>query len=101
MEKLKLEIAEQNLEKILDMECRLIPLLLEMRWRGVRVDEEKADSVSKALSLQEQKIMVEIKRQYGDEVNLWANASLQSILKRIKYGFLEQQKVCLVFKKTG
>ena len=85
--KLKLEIAEQNLEKILDMECRLIPLLLEMRWRGVRVDEEKADSVSKALSLQEQKIMVEIKRQYGDEVNLWANASLQSIFEKNKIWF--------------
>ena len=85
--KLKLEIAEQNLEKILDMECRLIPLLLEMRWRGVRVDEEKADTISKQLSLKEQKIMVEIKRQYGAEVNLWANASLQSIFEKNKIWF--------------
>ena len=85
--KLKLEIAEQNLEKILDMECRLIPLLLEMRWRGVRVDEEKADTISKQLSLKEQKIMVEIKRQYGSEVNLWANASLQSIFEKNKIWF--------------
>tara|TARA_R110000787_G_scaffold20958_8_gene62311 strand:+ start:394 stop:2259 length:1866 start_codon:yes stop_codon:yes gene_type:complete len=82
--KLKIEVAEQNLESILDMECRLIPLLLEMRWRGVRVDEEKAETVSKQLSLQEQKIMVEIKRQYGSEVNLWANASLQAIFEKNK-----------------
>ena len=85
--KLKLEIAEQNLEKILDMECRLIPLLLEMRWRGVRVDEEKADTISKQLSLKEQKIMVEIKRQYGSEVNLWVNACLQSIFEKNKIWF--------------
>ena len=97
--KLKLEIAEQNLEKILDMECRLIPLLLEMRWRGVRVDEEKADSVSKALSLQEQKIMVEIKRQYGDEVNLWANASLQSIFEKNKLWFPRTAKGMPSFQK--
>ena len=97
--KLKLEIAEQNLEKILDMECRLIPLLLEMRWRGVRVDEEKADSVSKALSLQEQKIMVEIKRQYGDEVNLWANASLQSIFEKNKIWFPRTAKGMPSFQK--
>lgn len=97
--KLKLEIAEQNLEKILDMECRLIPLLLEMRWRGVRVDEEKADSVSKALSLQEQKIMVEIKRQYGDEVNLWANASLQRIFEKNKIWFPRTAKGMPSFQK--
>ena len=97
--KLKLEIAEQNLEKILDMECRLIPLLLEMRWRGVRIDEEKADSVSKALSLQEQKIMVEIKRQYGDEVNLWANASLQSIFEKNKIWFPRTAKGTPSFQK--
>ena len=97
--KLKLEIAEQNLEKILDMECRLIPLLLEMRWRGVRVDEEKADTISKQLSLKEQKIMVEIKRQYGSEVNLWANASLQSIFEKNKIWFPRTAKGMPSFQK--
>jgi len=81
-DKLKIEIAEQNLDKILDMECRLIPMLLEMRWRGVRVDEEKAETVSKKLSIEEQKIQVEIKRKYGSDVNLWANASLQKIFDK-------------------
>jgi len=97
--KLKLEIAEQNLENILDMECRLIPLLLEMRWRGVRIDEEKADSVSKKLSLQEQKIMVEIKRQYGSEVNLWANVSLQGIFEKNKIWYPRTAKGTPSFQK--
>ena len=77
--KLKLEIDSQDLNKILEMESRLIPLLLEMRWRGVRVDQDKAGEVSEKLSKEEQKIQVEIKRKYGSDVNLWANASLQSI----------------------
>ena len=97
--KLKVEIAEQNLEPILDMECRLIPLLLEMRWRGVRVDEEKADTISKQLSLQEQKIMVEIKRQYGAEVNLWANASLQAIFEKNKIWYPRTEKGMASFQK--
>ena len=63
--KLKIEIQEQNLDKILTMESRLIPLLIEMRWRGVRVDENKAEQVSEQLSKEEQKIQVEIKRRYG------------------------------------
>ena len=81
-EKLKLELREQNLEPIYEMECKLIPLLLEMRWRGVRVDEQKAEDVSKNLSLQEQKLQIEIKRKYGEDVNLWANASLQKIFDK-------------------
>ena len=78
-EKLKVELREHNSESIFEMECKLIPLLLEMRWRGVRVDETKAEEIGETLSKEEQKIQVEIKRKYGNEVQLWANASLQNI----------------------
>ena len=81
-EKLRMELREQNLEPIYEIECKLIPLLLEMRWRCVRVDEQKAEDVSKNLSLQEQKLQIEIKRKYGEDVNLWANASLQKIFDK-------------------
>ena len=97
--KLKLEIAEQELEKILEMESKLVPLLLEMRWRGVRVDEEKAEVVSKQLSTEEQKIQVEIKRKYGSDVNLWANASLESIFEKNKLWFPRTEKGMASFQK--
>jgi len=98
-QKLKIEVQEQGLEKILDMECRLIPLLLEMRWRGVRIDEQKADDVSKKLSIEEQKLQVEIKRKYGAEVNLWANASLQAIFEKNKIWFPRTAKGMASFQK--
>ena len=98
-QKLKLEVKEQSLEKILDMECRLIPLLLEMRWRGVRIDEQKADDVSKKLSIEEQKLQVEIKRKYGAEVNLWANASLEAIFEKNKIWFPRTAKGMASFQK--
>ena len=91
-EKLKLELREQNLEPIYEMECKLIPLLLEMRWRGVRVDEQKAEDVSKNLSLQEQKLQIEIKRKYGEDVNLWANASLQKIFDKNNLAYPRTEK---------
>ena len=80
--KLEEQIKEQDLEKVLDMELSLIPLLIEMRWKGVRVDTNKADEVSSRLSKEEQLIQVEIKRKYGSDVNLWANASLQNIFDK-------------------
>ena len=97
--KLKLEIAEQGLENILKMESKLIPLLLEMRWRGVRVDEEKAQQVSKKLSTEEQKIQIEIKRKYGSDINLWANASLQNIFEKNKLWFPRTEKGMASFQK--
>ena len=97
--KLKLEIAEQELERILEMESKLVPLLLEMRWRGVRVDEEKAEVVSKQLSTEEQKIQVEIKRKYGSDVNLWANASLESIFEKNKLWFPRTEKGMASFQR--
>ncbi len=97
--KLKIEIDEQGLQKILEMESKLIPLLLEMRWRGVRVDEEKAEQVSKKLSTEEQKIQVEIKRKYGSDVNLWANASLQNIFEKNKIWFPRTAKGMASFQK--
>ena len=98
-DKLKIEIAEQNLDKILDMECRLIPMLLEMRWRGVRVDEEKAETISKKLSIEEQKIQVEIKRKYGSDVNLWANASLQKIFDKNDLWYPRTEKGMASFQR--
>ena len=98
-EKLKLEIQEQNLEQIYDLECRLIPLLIEMRWRGVRVDEEKADQISKDLSLKEQKLLVEIKRKYGEDVNLWANASLQKVFDKNNLPYPRTEKGMASFQR--
>ena len=97
--KLKAEVVAQDLEKILAMECRLIPLLLEMRWRGVRIDEERAEQVSKQLSTEEQKLQVEIKRKYGAEVNLWANASLQEIFDKNKLWYPHTEKGMASFQK--
>jgi len=98
-EKLKLEIQEQNLEQIYDLECSLIPLLIEMRWRGVRVDEEKADQLSKDLSLKEQKLLVEIKRKYGEDVNLWANASLQKVFDKNNLPYPRTEKGMASFQR--
>ena len=97
--KLKLEISDQNLDSILEMECKLIPLLLEMRWRGVRINENKADEVSEKLSKEEQKIQVEIKRKYGSDVKLWANASLQAVFDKNDLWYPKTEKGMASFQR--
>jgi DNA polymerase I-like protein with 3'-5' exonuclease and polymerase domains len=96
---LKLEISEQNLENMLEMESKLLPLLLEMRWRGVKVDEKRAEQVSEQLSKEEQKIQVEIKRKYGSDVKLWANASLKAIFDKNDLWYPTTEKGMASFQK--
>ena len=44
---LKVEIQKQNLNDIFQLETDLLPILIEMKWKGVRVDMERADQVKK------------------------------------------------------
>ena len=73
----KKRIEIEGLQKIYDLECDLIPLLIEMRWRGVRIDTDRAEQTSEQLSKKEQQLLVEIKRRFGVNVDIWASASIQ------------------------
>ena len=73
----KSRIEIEGLQTIYDLECDLIPLLIEMRWRGVRIDTDRAEQTSEQLSKKEQQLLVEIKRRFGVNVDIWASASIQ------------------------
>jgi DNA polymerase I-like protein with 3'-5' exonuclease and polymerase domains len=73
----KKRIEIEGLETIYDLECDLIPLLIEMRWRGVRIDTDRAEQTATEMSKKEQQLLVEIKRRFGVSVDIWASASIQ------------------------
>ena len=73
----KKRIEIEGLQKIYDLECDLIPLLIEMRWRGVRIDTDRAEQTATEMSKKEQQLLVEIKRRFGVSVDIWASASIQ------------------------
>jgi len=49
-EKQMAKVKEERLEDVLDIETRLIPMMMAMRWRGVRVDVDRAASLDEELS---------------------------------------------------
>jgi DNA polymerase I-like protein with 3'-5' exonuclease and polymerase domains len=49
LEKQRPLLKTEGLEELFEMECGLIPLLLDMRFRGVRIDEAKAQITAKWL----------------------------------------------------
>lgn len=69
-------LKEQSLESVYQMEMDLIPLILEMRFEGVRVDLDKADQLRTEWRHKEQELEHELHRMTGMAVNVWAAASI-------------------------
>lgn len=71
------EMKKQNLFLIYDLEWQLIPILLEMRFKGVRVDLEKADKYSKEWKIKEEKLRMSLKKEIGYDIDVFSPQALE------------------------
>lgn len=72
----KVELEKQNLWHLFEMETRLLPMLLAMRMRGVRVDLKKAEQLRDKFVKDKVKIERAARRLAGRDVQIWAAASI-------------------------
>ena len=70
----------------------VIPLLLDMRWKGVRVDLEKAEKINKKLTNEENKLLEGIHKEYGIAPDLWAAASVATVFDRAGLSYPRTEK---------
>ena len=70
-QRFKHEIASQSLETIWDLESKLLPILIKMRMKGIRVDTEKASILQKDFSSKEKTILLKIKKLIGKDIDIW------------------------------
>jgi DNA polymerase I-like protein with 3'-5' exonuclease and polymerase domains len=82
-DRLKVEISSQDLTHIFNLETSLIPLMVEMRARGVRVDLDKAEIARKGLRSKVQDIKTFIKDKTGVAIEPWAAASVQQVFEAL------------------
>ena len=75
---------KKTLENIFDIETRLFPCLVDMRFLGVRVDEEKAKVFGDTLKKEQAAILKTIKKETGIDVDIWAADSIQPLLDHQK-----------------
>jgi len=90
--RMKIELSDQNLWPIFDTETKLFPCLVDMRFKGVRVDVEKADIIKKQLIEKENKILNKIKDLTGVSVELWAAASIAKVFDALKLPYDRTEK---------
>ena len=90
---LQLPILEkEELIRVMKMESRLIPLLLSMRQKGVRVDIAKAEKLRDTLVKKQDQVQAELNSIAGQEVNVWANASIAKAYEKESIPFLRTAK---------
>jgi DNA polymerase I-like protein with 3'-5' exonuclease and polymerase domains len=77
------EIQKQNLQNVFDLETQLFPCLLDMKFKGVRVDIEKAKLLKQQLTNQEQEILLKVKAETGIEPQIWAARSIATVFDKL------------------
>src|SRR5210317_70770 len=73
----------KTLENIFDIETRLFPCLVEMSFKGIRVDEEKTKTFGKEITKQKDKIIKTIEEETGIKVDVWASDSIKPLLDKL------------------
>ena len=83
-ERMQQELTTQDLWDIFNVETDLFPCLVDMKFKGVRVDLEKAYKIKKDLVKEEKQYLKKIKDDTGLDVEIWAAASIAKVFDKLK-----------------
>jgi DNA polymerase I-like protein with 3'-5' exonuclease and polymerase domains len=86
------EMQKQSLQNVFDLETQLFPCLLDMKFKGVRVDIEKAKLLKQQLTNQEQEILLKVKQETGIEPQIWAARSIATIFEKLRLPYERTEK---------
>jgi len=91
-QRLKVELYNQELMDVFTLETKLFPCLVDMRFKGVRVDLEKASNIKKNLMDRESKIVSKIKDLTGVDVEIHAARSIAKAFDKLKLPYDRTEK---------
>ena len=97
---LKIELEKQDLWSIWRLETGLIPCLLDMRSKGVRVDLDKAEQNKRIIRKETDSLRMIIKKESGMDVDIWAAASIQKMFEKMNMDFPVTEKGSPSFTKS-
>ena len=83
-QRLKVELYNQELMDVFTLETKLFPCLVDMRFKGVRVDLEKAQNIKLNLIKREETLIKKIKNLTGVEVEIMAARSIAKAFDKLK-----------------
>jgi len=91
-QEMKKEIINQDLEDIFDLETELFPCLVDMRFKGVRVDVERAHAMKKDFIKEENEILTKIENETNIRPQIWAARSIANVFDMLKIPYDRTEK---------
>jgi DNA polymerase I-like protein with 3'-5' exonuclease and polymerase domains len=89
---MKKEIIHQDIESIFNLETDLFPCLIDMKFKGVRIDIEGAHKLKQQLSKQEEVLLLEVQKETGIEPQIWAARSIAKIFDKLDLTYARTEK---------
>ena len=86
------EISNQDLGSIFELETDLFPCLVDMKFKGVRVDTESAHKLKQQLCTEEKKLLSEVTKETGIECQIWAARSIAKVFDKLKLSYDRTEK---------
>jgi|LULG01.1.fsa_nt_gb DNA polymerase I-like protein with 3'-5' exonuclease and polymerase domains len=74
----------KTLRPIFELETELFPCLVDMRFKGVRINVEAAKKFGERLKKTKNNIIDYIKRRTGIKIEIWAASSIKKLLDKLK-----------------
>jgi DNA polymerase I-like protein with 3'-5' exonuclease and polymerase domains len=91
-ENLRKKITQQECTSIFELETDLLPVLFEMKTKGVRVDVEKAHQTKKDLTKIEKSLIDEIVKETGVTVEPWVATSVAKVFDAVGLPYSRTEK---------
>jgi DNA polymerase I-like protein with 3'-5' exonuclease and polymerase domains len=93
------QLGKEDLWDIANLELDLLPCLVDMTWRGVRVDTDKVERTRDALVKREREVLKQIKHIAGTDVEIWAAQSLAKAFDKVGVHYPKTEKGAPSFTK--
>jgi DNA polymerase I-like protein with 3'-5' exonuclease and polymerase domains len=94
-----IQLGKEDLWGIANLRLDLLPCLIEMTWRGVRVDQDRVEQTRNSLVKRERQVMKEIKKVAGSDVEIWAAQSLVKAFDKVGLQYPKTEKGAPSFTK--
>ena len=93
-------LRKEEVESIFDLETEMLPILIDLTFKGIRFDGEKAEKLIKTMKKQEQDLLKSIKDTAGMGVDIWAAASIAAAFDKLKVQYPRTTAGAPSFTKT-
>ena len=93
-------ITKEDLWSVVNLELDVLPVLIDMTWKGVRIDKNRVERTRDFLLKEEKAMLAKIKHLTGMNVEVWAAQSLAKAFDTVGINYPKTEKGAPSFTRS-